>query len=384
MEREQANVLCADDRQVALTLNAEQYELGHEEGDPIDDAHAHSLESPLTCQCCFTTTTFEETCTCRDGHVVCARCVERFVQELLFGQQQTSLGDDGLACFAAMSESSPCDSSIPLRLMESRIDARLFEQLLQLVQERELQAAGCRVVRCAHCRNAYYSSEERASWWRRPHQMVLAVTLLFLATMFLVCREDRDDFQPLAIALCAIGAATILSWRHTTFHVSGEQPKSFDRRFPAGATSFQCDECHMGTCLECAAPFEPFHRCRTTGGDAEEQLRLVVERAMSAAVIRVCPRCQVCDGAGWQRGSMYITVPQSSSPYFPHRTPCLHRRQTSSRRMAAISWFASVGPSCAIFVAWISPRRAMPIFASIFARVCVRVECDRVQSCRSP
>ena len=265
VEQEKRVQLEAEDRSVSLDLLREEYQ---------------QTGSLVSCQCCFAECIFEEMLTCRDAHLVCISCAERYIGEILYGQMgQTARPMDGIPCFALTD--TPCDQSIPLHHLEPCISNGIYDSLVAALQKRELEQSKLPFVSCAACGNKEFCDVPRR---RLNHMLLMTGMIGIFALVALVLLPTRIHFNATTIA----GFATVLSLLLATM------ARWTKRRFLAAIRQepFRCGHCHQWTCTKCSNVLNPFHRCTFAKTD-EDNLRLVVEQAMTAAIVRVCPQCSV-------------------------------------------------------------------------------------------
>ncbi|PBP19638.1 RING finger protein (Zin) [Diplocarpon rosae] len=262
----------------------------------LNNTEAEANESLNDCECCFTSTTFEDLAACDLGHCICFQCVRHAVNEAVFGQgwrRNIDLDVGTLRCVAAMSDD--CQACVPRNLVRRAFDEEksgkeVLQKLDERLAEENLLKTQLPLIRCPSCSYAevdeLYLPESQRSWRLK--------------------RVRNSSFYTFAILL--LGAGTIpfllpLFVLFSFFFLLIPSRQSFGkfvvRNFDASVTrlrrkrlglKFVCQnkECGRASCISCSKAWTDIHICHESSLLA---LRTQVELAMSSAIKRTCPRC---------------------------------------------------------------------------------------------
>ncbi len=263
----------------------------------INNAEAEENEALHDCECCYSSTTFEELTACDfGGHFICFQCVRHAVNESIFGQgwQRNINFDLGtLRCLAAMSDD--CQGCIPQALVRRAFDEdKSGKEVLRKLDERLAEDALLKtqlpLIRCPFCSYAevdelYLPGPQRS--WRLKR---LGPSSLYTLVILLLGVGMIPFLLPLFLLLSFVFLL-----------VSSEQTFGdlLARRLSASMTrlrrkhhglKFVCQntDCGRPSCMSCSKVWTDIHICHESSLLA---LRTQVELAMSLAIKRTCPRC---------------------------------------------------------------------------------------------
>ncbi|KAL8400041.1 hypothetical protein RB594_000451 [Gaeumannomyces avenae] len=269
------------DRVLAIVLNTEE---------------AEETGATHECACCFTTATFEEITTCNTGdHVLCFRCVQHSISEAVFGQGwQRSIDRElgTLRCPAV--DADECPGCIPVdqmhrAMLEERNGAEVLHRLDQRLAEHTLIASGLPLVRCPFC--SYAEVDDLYLPAREAELRLRADGILNLA--FLLLCVGVVPFLLPALLLLSFGCLVLTSQRAPGDRLASELRAAMARhRRRRRGLKFVClqPSCGRTSCLSCGKAWADIHVCHES---ALVALRTQVEQAMSMAIKRVCPRCNM-------------------------------------------------------------------------------------------
>ncbi|KAH9222141.1 RING finger protein-like protein [Leptodontidium sp. 2 PMI_412] len=264
----------------------------------LNNTEAEANEALSDCECCFTSTTFEELSACDGGHFICFQCVRHAVNEAVFGQgwqRNIDLKIGTLRCVAAMADD--CQGCIPQTLvrrafLEEKSGKDILRKLDERLAEDNLLKAQLPLIRCPFCTYAevdeLYLPETQRPWRLKrggPGSsslytlviLTLGVGMIpFLLPFFLLFSflfllvSSRQTFGDFAIA-----------------HFNASVMRLRRRRL---GLKFTCQnkECSRSSCISCSKAWTDIHICHESSLQA---LRTQVELAMSLAIKRTCPRC---------------------------------------------------------------------------------------------
>ncbi|KAH7314085.1 RING finger protein-like protein [Rhexocercosporidium sp. MPI-PUGE-AT-0058] len=264
----------------------------------LNNTEAEANEALSDCECCFTSTTFEELSACDGGHFVCFQCVRHAVNEAVFGQgwqRNIDLKIGTLRCVAAMADD--CQGCIPQTLvqrafLEEKSGKDILRKLDERLAEDNLLKTQLPLIRCPFCTYAeideLYLPESQRSWRLKrggpgPSSLYTLVILtlgvgmipfllpffLFFSFLFLFV-SSRQTFSDFAIGNFN---ASVIRLRR----------KRLGLKFVC-----QNKECARPSCISCSKAWTDIHICHESSLQA---LRTQVELAMSLAIKRTCPRC---------------------------------------------------------------------------------------------
>ncbi|KAJ8127578.1 hypothetical protein O1611_g6059 [Lasiodiplodia mahajangana] len=261
----------------------------------IQTEEAEACEATYECACCYTDYIFEEITTCSaEGHMVCFRCVQHSITEAVFGQgwQRNIHKDTGTLRCPAVS-STDCEGCIPAEHMqramhETEKGPEILEKLDQRLAEHGLLSSGLPLIRCPFCSYAevddLYMPDDARKLRFRSNGIFNAI--LILVTVMLT---------PASLVLGTFGLICLFLSLYGSFRrfVSQQFAAALNRhRRRRRGLKFTCQNpsCQRPSCMLCSKAWVDVHLCHESSLIA---LRTQVEQAMSMAVKRVCPRCNM-------------------------------------------------------------------------------------------
>ena len=275
---------------------AEREEKDHALALELNNTEAEANEALSDCECCYTSTAFEELSACNGGHFICFQCVRHAVNEAVFGQgwqRNIDLKIGTLRCVAAMADD--CQGCIPQTLvrrafLEEKSGKEVLRKLDERLAEDNLLKTQLPLIRCPFCTYAeideLYLPEAHRSWRLKrvgPSSLYTLVILTlgvgmipFLLPFFLLFSflfllvSSRQTFGDFAIG-------------HFNASVIRLRRKRLGLKFIC-----QNKKCARASCISCSKAWTDIHICHESSLQA---LRTQVELAMSLAIKRTCPRC---------------------------------------------------------------------------------------------
>ncbi|OTB08192.1 hypothetical protein M426DRAFT_317293 [Hypoxylon sp. CI-4A] len=256
---------------------------------------AEAYEATYECTCCYSDVIFEELTTCgADAHPVCFRCVRHSISEAVFGQgwQRTIEKETGaLRCPAvASSECEGCISSEHIRraMRDEKNGDEVLRTLDQRLVEHDLLSSGLPLIRCPFC--SYAEVDDLYVPANSPRPKLRTSNLPNLIILF-ICLVLSPLYIPvLILALVYLVLCLNQSFRDYVFsHLRGALNRYQRRR---RGLKFICQNpaCLRSSCMSCSKAWVDIHICHESSLVA---LRTQVEQAMSMAIKRVCPRCNM-------------------------------------------------------------------------------------------
>jgi hypothetical protein len=263
----------------------------------LNNNEAETNEALQDCECCFTSTTFEELSACDDGgHFICFTCVRHAINEATFGQgwqRNIDLNSGTLRCVAAMSDD--CQGCIPQELVRRAFGAdksgkEVLRKLDERLAEDNLLKTNLPLIRCPFCSYAevdeLYLPESQRAWRIKrigPSSLYTLIILIFGAGMIpflfpvfllfsflFLLASSKQTFGDLAVGYFNSAVVRLRRRRHGLKFVC------------------QNDQCGRSSCISCSKAWTDIHICHESSLLA---LRTQVELAMSLAIKRTCPRC---------------------------------------------------------------------------------------------
>jgi hypothetical protein len=324
--RPEREKVVAQDAKIAREWNAKEYE---REGQSIE------------CCCCFGEEAWEEMGACEEGHLVCRSCINTHVSVLLPTLSFPPPSDD--TATPPLGTLIPCPSCIPpcafslplstltsyltptnLKSYNSTISSAFSRSLLQNFSSPTSLSSSITAKKCPFCPYTILlplplpllSSSEYTLF---SPILLIHKSILFLVTTFLFPYLLTAPSSSLSLL------APVIAWRNISSHHDALVERT---KLVSSGTIFRChnmyggsgfpdDEvCGRESCVGCGKEVWGGVACcdgtgkkvesvdgasvaaAAAGGEDEEEkskeeLRLAVERAMSEAMIRTCPKCEL-------------------------------------------------------------------------------------------
>ena len=264
----------------------------------LNTTEAEDMHETIECACCFADCPFQELTSCNTeaAHMICFRCVQHSISEAVFGQgwQRTINVEKGtLRCPAV--EGDGCDGCIPedqmhRAMLEEQKGAEILQRLEHRLAEHNLVASGLPLLRCPFCSFAEIDDIYMPSSVLEADRRLRVPGLLPVIGSLLVVLTWFDWWAGIFLT----GAGFVLSSSPLGgARVRAEFNKAEQRRWRRRhGLRFQCKGpgCGRASCLSCKKEWIDIHVCNESSLVA---LRTQVEQAMSMAIKRVCPRCNM-------------------------------------------------------------------------------------------
>ncbi|KAJ1955332.1 hypothetical protein IWQ62_005553, partial [Dispira parvispora] len=267
------------DRQVAQQVNQDEYT---------------QCEQLIPCGCCYGDFTFEELVGCTQGHLCCGGCIERFVQELTFGQ-----GTVTSANYVQCIGDSDCAGHYLPSTLQTCLSEALYNDYQEYTTGQSLQRWQCsiteeEVLRCPFCH--YLVVQPKAPmrnlqiWCKHGVWILLHTALVVYFGVIVVPFVQLimpNDWDELFVWTLGTVVATVLllcvSHMVETGRVVQRCRQVYQRvfyNFTRTTVVCQNPSCRKSACPSCQALFTPDHRC---GESLQDALRRYVEQAMNEA-----------------------------------------------------------------------------------------------------
>ena len=270
----------AKDHKLALKVNTREAE----ENDALHD-----------CECCFTSTTFEELSSCNDeGHFICYRCVKHAINEALFGQgwsRNIDTQTGSLLCLAPTS--NDCRGTISQDFIhKALIEEQGGEDIVRKLDERLIESSLLKtklpLIRCPFCSYAeiddLYLPESQRAWHFRRHISFYTTTLLILSTGMI------PFLLPVFVFLWLLFLLGSYDQSFGDYVMEKLKCSIIRIRRRKHGLKFNCQnpQCQRASCMSCSKAWADIHICHES---SLLDLRTQVELAMSLAIKRTCPKC---------------------------------------------------------------------------------------------
>lgn len=254
----------------------------------LNEAEATAANAIYECECCLMEATFERIATCSDNmHVICYGCIQRTIQEAVFGQgwsKSVDVEKATLKCLAPFGHEA-CHGNLNSEIVKRAVilDKAGSETYLKFegrLASEALLKSRLKLIRCPSCSyaevdSAYHCSPEGIKWRFRRRTVgdtiILVLIILDLIPLLLIPVATLFLIDPSLISMIFRNAmlSLCLKARRKTFNCSN----------PA---------CRRISCIDCQKPWRDPHVCHEP---LLLDLRATVEAARTAAVKRTCPRC---------------------------------------------------------------------------------------------
>lgn len=279
------------------TTAAERSAKDHEFALELNEKEAEECEALHDCECCFTSTTFEDLSACNgDGHFICFRCLRHATNEAVFGQgwsRSVDLHNGSLRCLAPMADD--CRGCIPYKLVcQALADTKGGEEAIRKFDERlaedNLLKAQLPLVRCPFCSYAEIDQIYLPSS-RTPWRLTSRGTFSLCSISFVIFGTGLIPFLLPFFAVFSLLFLLFSSQETFVGFAAAHINKSVTRmRRKRLGLKFTCknDRCGQSSCISCFKAWTDIHICHESSLTA---LRTQVELAMSLAIKRTCPRC---------------------------------------------------------------------------------------------
>ena len=266
-----------------------QQEKDHRLAEEINEAEARKMEALYECECCCGETTFEKLSSCStNAHMFCVDCIQRTLNEALFGQgwaRSVDPGHGSLKCLAPLADTT-CDgcisrSAVRQALLVINTGSETWTRFEDRLAEDSLLKSHLKLIRCPFCQYAeedpsYRSASTQAPCWRlKPIKSF--TTLLAMLTLI--------DILPVLMFLVLLFASLRIV---RPFHLFQTSIINLTMRYRSPRFHCRNPECSRASCLKCHKAWHDPHTCHEP---LLISLRTTVEAARTAAIKRTCPRC---------------------------------------------------------------------------------------------
>lgn len=288
LKKEILEEISKQDEKLATLINNDQY---------------LNLKEEIQCGCCFQGTSWEELGSCRGGHLFCKDCILSLVRECTYGAGK--MRGDTVKC---VDIDGNCQEEI-LNL-ERFVPKTVLETYYSLMALKEIKKAGIKLLKCPFCS---YAEEDTHSdslvtigkrWISRIITYDRVKTFLPIA-MFLISflltsyfqGSARNLYYSLFLSAYLKKKLDLLDLKRIVHKIHCLLKEKY--------AIFNCKKCLKASCVNCLREWEVDHECHEK---EKYSFRLFVEKKMSEALLRTCPKCKISFSKS--DGCNKITCPQ--------------------------------------------------------------------------
>ena len=284
----------------------------------LDEQGSGSVDATYDCQCCLASSAFESVTVCStQHHFICFECVRQTVSEAVHGQGWASSVDyeKGTLRCIGMSTGETCPGYIPRELIESALrhnksGCDLLQSFDQRLARKSVCATNADLLKCPSC--AYAEVAPSNSMSHQSHQshqsrplLAWAIGCLLLGVTYYAFPFSQDviEFIAMIVVIPSLSSYLVDTAKRERLRLKTQQrlrqpPQPSRTASGVNATAsnkgrkFVCRSptCGAVSCLNCLRPWNDPHTCFA---DSSQSLRQYVEAAVSAAIKRTCPVCQL-------------------------------------------------------------------------------------------
>ncbi|KAI5783887.1 hypothetical protein DFH27DRAFT_596467 [Peziza echinospora] len=271
----------------------------------LDEAEHAAASALVECETCYGDFSWNEIAACSEGHFICHSCLIRSVQESIYGQGQSIIGDGcSMRCLSAAAAPA-CKACIPPEILARVLPDDLLRNMEDKAACDNLDRSGLGLVRCPFC--SYAEVDDMRSYRIKRSAIIPAFILLLLVPVLILGAVIPLSWIFSFVVAVVLGVFSVyISVPYlprevmvVVEEVFGSTPlitrwENAVRRvqLKRRGTLFRCQSsrCKRESCVQCYKEWAPFHKCFEKEGDS---IRIHIEKAMANAVKRTCPICRV-------------------------------------------------------------------------------------------
>ncbi|KAF2403476.1 hypothetical protein EJ06DRAFT_527100 [Trichodelitschia bisporula] len=257
---------------------------------------AEQAEEMYDCECCYATSTVHEMSVCDDGgHNICFRCISHATNEAIYGQgwaRSVNPERGTLRCIAPVMDSDgECHGCIPIDMVRLALaEKENGKQILNMLQERlasdALLKSKVKLVQCPFC--PYAEADEvqvpHITKWR--FKRIPELTLCISWFLFVLAFVGVLPYFLLVVSLYLVLSPYI----HISSSALQQSLGRVIRKRYGLCFTCRSPSCSKLSCMRCQSVWKDPHACFTSQLNS---LQGALEGAMTAAVKRTCPKCNV-------------------------------------------------------------------------------------------
>lgn len=266
------NLLDYNDLELAQELNYDQYE---------------KQSQLILCNCCFSDCTFEDLIACTNSHLTCKKCIK---QSISIGMYETgNIRGNILKCMDLQN----CTGYYSLQTLSTFLPEDLFSNYQSTLILKETQNAGIKIVSCPFC--DYFEEAPGEYKFKKIYekikficenirQITIQIAKTFAVIFFVTSSRPFESLYLLMMFYILVN--------QLNFDRIETLLRAFPEKFKPRIAVLNCKKpnCRKETCIECKQVWHFGHVCFEKEKDSR---RVFVEMAMSNALIRNCPNCDI-------------------------------------------------------------------------------------------
>ncbi|CCJ30180.1 unnamed protein product, partial [Pneumocystis jirovecii] len=275
LEKNQRDELIKKDFEFAVQLNwKENFELG----------------ILIECGCCFSEYAWETLAYCSEGHIVCRKCLERTVQEGIYGQGNLREKSQ-IRCISSQPETL-CTGFYSKEILEISLSADLLKAYEDSMARKSIRDSfDGSFIACPFCGYVeFIEGWKIKSCWKK----IISISIMGLFIMLLILFSSFISISSFIIGtLVYLGGFFYIFNNSSIFLRKWIDKVAYRILCKKSGCLFKCknvDYCGKYSCYQCEKEWLPLHKCFEKELDG---LRLYVEKEMANAVKRTCPDCNL-------------------------------------------------------------------------------------------
>lgn len=271
----------------------------------LNYTEAEAASALFDCECCFSSTTFEQLAVCSGhGHYLCFDCVRHAMTEALFGQGwASSIDSTTLAVRCLAPSTTPCMSSISSEATRRAVldhpkedGEAIWQQFQTRIATDELKGSQLSLSSCPFCS---YAEVDDSLSKIHPRSFIDTNAALIESITAMKFKHTADKIltlvlvvlaSPLLYALLLLLTSWLVYIPHvvrTSMHHTVLRKQGL--RFTCGSQT-----CGKQSCVLCHQEWVDPHTCsRTATKPTLDSLRHEIELATTRAIKRTCPKCNL-------------------------------------------------------------------------------------------
>ncbi|KTW26163.1 hypothetical protein T552_03054 [Pneumocystis carinii B80] len=244
----------------------------------------------IECGCCFFEYAWETLAYCSEGHIVCKKCLEKTVQEGIYGQGNLR-GQLRIKCIFSNIE-SVCTGFYSKDILKNSLPSDLLKAYEDSLKFRCIFDSSCQnLVTCPFCGYAEFIDIWKIKFCWKIFITVFMMGFIMQLAFFLSFTWFLSSL--VVITSVYLGGFFFIINCSSNFLRKWIDKTAYRILRKRNCTLFKCrnvDYCGKFSCCLCRKEWMPFHKCFEKELDG---LRLYVEREMANAVKRTCPVCNL-------------------------------------------------------------------------------------------
>jgi len=264
----------------------------------LNNEEAAEMDQTHECACCFTDGAFEEFTSCSvEGHMLCFKCIQRMLQEAVFGQGWSNVDvvTGTLKCPAMAGDG--CTGRITADHLQRAIldlpnGVEVLNKFDRRLAEHSILKANMPLVRCPFCD---YAEIDDIFLPSDASPLRIRADSIYNLIFMMLCVGTIPFVMPIIVLstlacliLSSAKEGNVISAQYVASEWAAALSRHHRRRRGARFACHNRPACGRASCLSCQKPWTDMHVCNES---SLVSLRTQVEQAMSLVVKRVCPLC---------------------------------------------------------------------------------------------